>query len=157
MVNIVKVIMMSNIADLIEEYILRRLSAQQSRKVELRRTDIADAISCAPSQISYVLSTRFTLDKGFLVESRRGLGGFIRIAQGPIQNLIYQEILDKIDETTEIQEVQSMVRYLLQHQLIQSREAALIMQVATTAYEKLLPEDRVQLIQSVFLTLENFT
>ena len=157
MVNIVKVIMMSNIADLIEEYILRRLSAQQSRKVELRRTDIADAISCAPSQISYVLSTRFTLDKGFLVESRRGLGGFIRIAQGPIQNLIYQEILDKIDETTEIQEIQSMVRYLLQHQLIQSREAALIMQVATTAYAKLLPEDRVQLIQSVFLTLENFT
>jgi transcriptional regulator CtsR len=149
--------MMSNIADLIEEYILRRLSAQQSRKVELRRTDIADAISCAPSQISYVLSTRFTLDKGFLVESRRGLGGFIRIAQGPIQNLIYQEILDKIDETTEIQEIQSMVRYLLQHQLIQSREAALIMQVATTAYAKLLPEDRVQLIQSMFLTLENFT
>jgi len=157
MVNIVKVIMMSNIADLIEEYILRRLSAQQSRKVELRRTDIADAISCAPSQISYVLSTRFTLDKGFLVESRRGLGGFIRIAQGPIQNLIYQEILDKIDETTEIQEIQSMVRYLLQHQLIQSREAALIMQVVTTAYEKLLPEDRLQLIQSMFLTLENFT
>lgn len=157
MVNIVKVIMMSNIADLIEEYILRRLSAQQNRKVELRRTDIADEISCAPSQISYVLSTRFTLDKGFLVESRRGLGGFIRIAQCPIQNLIYQEILDKIDETTEIQEVQSMVRYLLQHQLIQSREAALIMQVATTAYEKLLPADRVQLIQSVFLTLENFT
>jgi transcriptional regulator CtsR len=149
--------MMSNIADLIEEYILRRLSAQQSRKVELRRTDIADAISCAPSQISYVLSTRFTLDKGFLVESRRGLGGFIRIAQGPIQNLIYQEILDKIDETTEIQEIQSMVRYLLQHQLIQSREAALIMQVVTTAYEKLLPEDRLQLIQSMFLTLENFT
>ncbi|MFA6851027.1 MAG: CtsR family transcriptional regulator [Selenomonadaceae bacterium] len=148
---------MSNIADLIEEYILRRLSAQQSRKVELRRTDIADAISCAPSQISYVLSTRFTLDKGFLVESRRGLGGFIRIAQGPIQNLIYQEILDKIDETTEIQEIQSMVRYLLQHQLIQSREAALIMQVVTTAYEKLLPEDRLQLIQSMFLTLENFT
>jgi transcriptional regulator CtsR len=97
------------------------------------------------------------LDKGFLVESRRGLGGFIRIAQGPIQNLIYQEILDKIDETTEIQEIQSMVRYLLQHQLIQSREAALIMQVVTTAYEKLLPEDRLQLIQSMFLTLENFT
>ena len=63
---------MSNIADLIEEYILRRLAEQQNGKVELRRTDIADEISCAPSQISYVLSTRFTQDKGFVVESRRG-------------------------------------------------------------------------------------
>ena len=56
---------MSNIADLIEEYILRRLAEQQNGQVELRRTDIADEISCAPSQISYVLNTRFTHDKGF--------------------------------------------------------------------------------------------
>ncbi len=63
---------MSNIADLIEAYILRQLATQQDGKVELRRTDIADEISCAPSQISYVLSTRFTQDKGFVVESRRG-------------------------------------------------------------------------------------
>ena len=49
-----------NIADLIEAYILRQLAAKQDGKVELRRTDIADEISCAPSQISYVLSTRFT-------------------------------------------------------------------------------------------------
>ena len=72
---------MSNIADLIEAYILRQLAAQQDGRVELRRTDLADEISCAPSQISYVLSTRFTPAKGFVVESRRGLGGFIRIAQ----------------------------------------------------------------------------
>ena len=55
---------MSNIADLIEDYILRRLAEQQNGQVELRRTDIADEISCAPSQISYVLNTRFTHDKG---------------------------------------------------------------------------------------------
>lgn len=55
-----KVIILSNIADLIEAYILRQLAAKQDGKVELRRTDIADEISCAPSQISYVLSTRFT-------------------------------------------------------------------------------------------------
>ena len=62
---------MSNIADMIESYILRQLATRQDGQVELRRTDIADEISCAPSQISYVLSTRFTQDKGFVVESRR--------------------------------------------------------------------------------------
>ena len=72
---------MSNIADMIEAYILQRLAMEQSGQVEIRRTDIAEEISCAPSQISYVLSTRFTPQKGFAVESRRGLGGFIRIVQ----------------------------------------------------------------------------
>ncbi len=119
-----KVIILSNIADLIEAYILRQLAAKQDGKVELRRTDIADEISCAPSQISYVLSTRFTPAKGFAVESRRGLGGYIRIVQVPLKNLVYQDMMDKITEETDYATVQSMVHYLLQHAMITNREAA---------------------------------
>lgn len=150
---------MSNIADLIEEYILRQLAAQQDGKVELRRTDIADKISCAPSQISYVLSTRFTQDKGFVVESRRGLGGFIRIVQVPLKNLVYQDMLEKINSKTEFVEVQSMIRYLLQHQMITNREAALMMQVITAAYqsETMPDKERVRLIKAMLLTMENFS
>ena len=150
---------MSNIADLIEEYILRQLAAQQDGKVELRRTDIADKISCAPSQISYVLSTRFTQDKGFVVESRRGLGGYIRILQIPLKNLVYQDMLGKINDKTEFAEVQSMVRYLLQHQMITNREAALMMQVISAAYqsETMPAEERVRLLKAMLLTLENFS
>ncbi|MBR2216371.1 MAG: CtsR family transcriptional regulator [Selenomonadaceae bacterium] len=150
---------MRNIADLIEEYILRQLAAQQDGKVELRRTDIADEISCAPSQISYVLSTRFTQDKGFVVESRRGLGGYIRIVQVPLNNLVYQDMLEKITAETEFSEVQSMVRYLLQHQMITSREAALMMQVINSAYESptMPPAERTRLIKTMLLTLENFS
>ena len=87
--------MMSNIADMIESYILRQLASRQDGQVELRRTEIADKISCAPSQISYVLSTRFTQDRGFVVESRRGLGGFIRIVQVPLRDLVYQDMLTR--------------------------------------------------------------
>ena len=148
---------MSNIADLIEAYILRQLATQQDGKVELRRTDIANEISCAPSQISYVLSTRFTQDKGFVVESRRGLGGYIRIVQVPMNNLVYQDMIDKINAQTEMPLVQSMVHYLLQHQMISNREAALFMQVVTAAYNKMEPTDRVHLIKSLLITLENFS
>ena len=150
---------MSNIADLIEAYILRQLAAQQDGKVELRRTDIADEISCAPSQISYVLSTRFTQDKGFVVESRRGLGGYIRIVQVPTRNMVYQDMLDKIDKDTEMPMVQSMVHYLLQHHMISNREAALMMQVVVFAYqsERVTAEERVHLLKSMILTLENFS
>lgn len=154
-----KVVIVSNIADLIEAYILRQLAAKQDGKVELRRTDIADEISCAPSQISYVLSTRFTQDKGFVVESRRGLGGFIRIVQVPIKNLVYQDMMDKIDEHTQLPSFQSMVHYLLQHGMISSREGALVMQVASQAYESetLADEERVRILKSMLLTLEKFS
>lgn len=150
---------MSNIADLIEAYILRQLAAQQDGKVELRRTDIADEISCAPSQISYVLSTRFTQDKGFVVESRRGLGGYIRIVQVPMKNVVYQDMLEKINKDTEMPMVQSMVHYLLQHQMITTREAALMMQVVGNVFqsESITPVERVHLLKSMLLTLENFS
>ena len=147
---------MSNIADMIESYILRQLATRQDGQVELRRTDIADEISCAPSQISYVLSTRFTQDKG--LESRRGLGGFIRIVQVPLRDLVYQDMLSKIDENTDMETVQSMVRYLTQHGMVETREAALLMQMGTGLFhsETLAAKERVQMLKTMILTLENF-
>lgn len=150
---------MSNISDAIEEYILRQFAAQQNDTVELKRTDIADAISCAPSQITYVLSTRFTQAKGFVVESRRGLNGYIKIVQVPLKNLVYQDMLSKINEQSTFAEVQAMVRYLRQHQMISNREAALLMQVITYSFQSdtIEPMERVRLIKAMFLTLENFS
>ena len=149
---------MSNIADMIESYILRQLATRQDGQVELRRTDIADESSCAPSQISYVLSTRFTQDKGFVVESRRGLGGFIRIVQVPLRDLVYQDMLSKIDENTDMETAQSMVRYLAQHGMVETREAALLMQMVTGLFrsETLAAKERVQMLKTMILTLENF-
>ena len=155
----VKVIIVSNIANLIKAYILRQLATKQDGKVELRRTDIADEISCAPSQISYVLSTRFTPAKGFVVESRRGLGGYIRVVQVPLKNLVYQDMMDKIKEDTDYQTVQSMIRYLLQHEMVTNREAALMMQVVTSVYqsEGMSAKERVHLLKAMLMTVENFS
>ena len=68
-----------------------------------------------------------------------------------------QDMLGKVNEETQYAEVQSMVRYLLQHQMISNREAALFMQVVTAAYNKMEPADRVHLIKSLLITLENFS
>lgn len=148
---------MSNIADLIEDYILTRLAQQQTGQVELRRTDIADEIECAPSQISYVLNTRFTHDKGFSVESRRGLGGFIRVVRVPLRNIIYQEMLDKLSAETDFTEIKAMLQYLLQHQMISPRECSLLLQTAKAAYENMPPEARVKLLKALFGTLAEFS
>jgi len=72
---------MKNMADVIESFIVGQLLAASQNTVLVQRNELADRLSCAPSQISYVLSTRFTPEKGYLVESRRGSGGFIRIVR----------------------------------------------------------------------------
>ena len=72
---------MKNMADAIESFIIGQLLADRQNAVLVQRNELADRLSCAPSQISYVLSTRFTPERGYLVESRRGSGGFIRIVR----------------------------------------------------------------------------
>ena len=72
---------MSVLADKIEQFILHKPLEEEKENIILRRNELADELECAPSQISYVLSTRFSNERGFLVESRRGSGGFVRIVR----------------------------------------------------------------------------
>ena len=69
-----------NISDIIERY-LKSILAEASQ-VEIKRSEVADQFDCVPSQINYVIKTRFTLQNGYLVESKRGGGGYIPDRQG---------------------------------------------------------------------------
>lgn len=68
-----------NMSDTIESY-LKAILAQQEQ-IEIRRSEIADRFNCVPSQINYVIKTRFTPQRGYVVESKRGGGGYIRIVK----------------------------------------------------------------------------
>lgn len=68
---------MSKISDIIEEFILEQMD--DTDFVNLSRNELANFFNCAPSQINYVLSTRFTIPKGFIIESHRGGGGYIKL------------------------------------------------------------------------------
>lgn len=70
---------MGSLSDLIEQYLRRMLEAGGRDALEVQRCELARIFRCAPSQINYVLDTRFSPDRGFVVESRRGGGGYIRI------------------------------------------------------------------------------
>ena len=67
------------LSDTIESFIKQMLTASEEDGVELKRNELAEYFQCAPSQINYVLSTRFTPDHGYVIESHRGGGGCIRI------------------------------------------------------------------------------
>lgn len=66
---------MNNLSDIIEEFILNTIGDDQS--LNLSRNELANFFNVSPSQINYVLSTRFTLDRGYQTESKRGGGGYI--------------------------------------------------------------------------------
>ncbi|MDI3298929.1 MAG: CtsR family transcriptional regulator [Bacillota bacterium] len=72
---------MRTLADLIEAFLRERL--EEAESLEIRRVELSERFGCAPSQVNYVLETRFRPELGFLVESRRGGGGYIRIRKLP--------------------------------------------------------------------------
>ncbi len=154
--------MLNNKADTIEEYILKRLNQNADKQIELKRTALANEVSCAPSQISYVLSTRFTTERGFVVESRRGLGGYIRITlieeELDRKQLLYRNMLDQIDEKTPFNDVKSMIEFILENKLITRREAEIIAQMSANLYlSEISPSERAKLIRSIFVTLAKVT
>lgn len=144
---------MSNLADLIEELILRKLAGQRDDIVVLKRNEIAEEMECAPSQISYVLSTRFTIDRGFVVESRRGLGGFVRIARIPIQNLVYEEAAEEIDGRTSVHEAVQIIQRLNGQGMLTNRESLLLIQFFTIIFERIPPQERVGMLKHILLSL----
>ena len=102
-------------ADAIESFIVGQLLAASQNTVLVQRNELADRLSCAPSQISYVLSTRFTPEKGYLVESRRGSGGFIRIVR-----------ILPVEEQEEEPEVEEILRYWHKNHMLTAREYTLL-------------------------------
>jgi len=96
---------MPSLADLIENYIKQQILRSENQAVALSRAQLAELFSCVPSQINYVLTTRFTLERGYLIESRRGGGGYIRIVRvnqedhPQIAKQLVMEIGDEISES----------------------------------------------------------
>lgn len=146
---------MSNLADVIEQWILRQMASEQDEIIVLQRNEMAEELACAPSQISYVLSTRFTIDRGFIVESRRGSGGFVRIARIPVQTFVFQDAANQIDEAISLEEVREIVNRLRSHNLMTSREAALVYKCCTILFDRIAPKERVPLLKSLLMTLAN--
>jgi len=123
-----------NISDIIEQYLKRILQESPDGAVEIQRSELAETFQCVPSQINYVINTRFTVEKGYIVESKRGGGGYIRIrkvqivSKAKLQELLTEELIgDSITQGVG----HAIIERLQEEGLINAREAAL-MRVATS-------------------------
>ena len=121
------VIIIARLSDVIEEFI-KSLIKQSEGELEFQRNELAEYFECAPSQINYVLATRFSLDRGYYIESRRGGGGFVRIVKLDLDEddyLLYL-INKRIGATISQQEAQDIVTNIMERGIINEREAAII-------------------------------
>ena len=117
---------MQNTSDIIELF-LKELIEQQNGELELKRNELAGHFNCAPSQINYVLATRFTVNRGYVVTSRKGGGGYIRITSIDMASNEYiLHIINNIGERCSEAQCMQVLRGLYERELITKREAKIM-------------------------------
>ena len=113
-------------SDKIESFITELLKDEENEWLELKRNELASFFNCVPSQINYVIATRFSPERGFAVESRRGGGGYVRIRRIACENPVF-ETLSMIGTSLTYQDARTHLARLIQHNALTEREAQIML------------------------------
>ncbi len=152
--------LMRNISDIIEDYLKTVLELSEEEIVEIKRNEIADKFQCVPSQINYVINTRFTVERGYVVESKRGGGGYIRIIK--VQTNDYVHLIDHLISLVKTNIAQSsaedVIYRLVEEEIITNREAKIMLSVIdrSVLYIELPYRDelRARMLKAMLTTLK---
>ncbi len=132
---------------------------EDKSEIEFQRNLLAQDLGCVPSQINYVLSSRFTPERGFIVESRRGGGGCIRITRISYdKNTMLIELIASVGESIDENRVRHHLLNLIYHELISEKEAALILSACSDINFRILPPElrgaiRASIFRQMLLSL----
>lgn len=113
------------LSDVLTEYIMDMLS--ETGDTEIKRNELASRFGCVPSQINYVLTSRFTPEQGYIVESRRGGGGYIRISRIKAdKSATFMHLVNSIGSTLDRMTAEVMIKNLLAVSAIDEQTARLL-------------------------------
>jgi len=121
----------ANISDVIESFILSTMGS--SNNINLSRNELADYFNCAPSQINYVLTTRFNINRGFIIQSQRGGGGFIRLVkiQDYDNNYISRIIENNLNSGITEKNALYLIEDLVEKEFLTQEQAKILMYSVT--------------------------
>lgn len=150
---------MRNISDIIEGYLKEVIELDGQGHIEIKRNELAKQFACAPSQINYVINTRFTTEHGYFVESKRGGGGYIRILRVTIhskKNLL-DEMETQVGEAIAQMNAERIIYRLFEEEILSEREAV-IMKAAMDRTTLQLPlplrdQIRARIMQAMLKTI----
>lgn len=144
---------MSTISKQIELYLKLLINNSDQNIIEIQRNALAEHFKCVPSQINYVLSTRFTTDQGYCIETRRGGGGFVRIKKldlGLRERI--ESLTPEYNEDLFITEnIHSFIDRLHEEEFLSKRESFLLKNVFSSSIFDELPEKKSNTIKSSLL------
>jgi len=149
-----------NLSKEIADIIMKMLDDGDST-AEIRRNDLAAQLGCVPSQINYVISSRFTPEHGYIVESQRGGGGYIRISRVHYDpSTLKMHLINSIGDEISEKSCRANVLNLFNNGLLSREQARLIVTATADANYKALPEEikdnfRAQLLKQLLLTTMN--
>jgi transcriptional regulator CtsR len=115
--------MKKSLTDRIEQYIKVLIDRSEENQIEIQRAELAETFACVPSQVTYVISTRFTEDEGYYTQSRRGGNGYVRITRYYHQDrpiISDQELFDWLDKMSESNLLTQNESYLIKHLFLHS-------------------------------------
>ena len=127
-----------NISNSIAQMIIQML--EDKDEIEFQRNILAQDVGCVPSQINYVLSSRFTPERGYIVESRRGGGGCVRITRVTYdKNTLIMQVINSVGSYISESTSNDHLINLMRHQLITARDASIISSALSDSNFKGLP------------------
>ncbi len=127
-------------SDIITKEIIRMLNESEENIAEIQRNEFAGLIGCAPSQINYVLSSRFTPEHGYIIESRRGGGGYIRIKRVMLNtSSALMHIINSIGDTIDAMTTRIVIENCLEAGIITNDTARLMAAAVSNSVMQSLP------------------
>ena len=131
------------ISDLIAGFIQQELLAADG-VLELQRSDLAARFGCVPSQINYVMSTRFSPEHGYIVESRRGEGGYIRITRVRVdRQTLLMHVINSLGDTLDLPSARAITQNLVDAEAISLQVGELLLSaVGDRALQRVAPSYR---------------
>lgn len=148
------------LSDTIEAFI-KEMMGEEQQEVEIKRNELAEFFNCAPSQINYVLATRFTPDHGYVTSSQRGGGGYIRIVQvrRSAQDHLSYLLNERIGTDIDAQSAQILCRQLAESGVVSLTDAQLMAAaVSPGAFSVPMPEQvknalRAKILRAMLLSI----
>ena len=146
-------------SDLVAQYIMQMLD-EQNGSAEIQRNELAGNLGCVPSQINYVITSRFTPEQGYIVESRRGGGGYIRISRVKMdRGTAMMHIINSVGSSLDKATAEVMLNNMLQRNMLQLQSAKIIAAALSDRTLSQVEQDkrdtvRADLFKNMLLTID---
>lgn len=146
-------------SDLVAQYIIQMLD-EQNGSAEIQRNELAGNLGCVPSQINYVITSRFTPEQGYMVESRRGGGGYIRISRVKTdRGTAIMHIINSVGSSLDKATAEIMLNNMLGRKMLELQSAKIIATALSDRTLSQVEQDkrdavRADLFKNMLLTLQ---